>query len=938
MFSAEYFKEIRTAFDRQMKLLEERICGVKGNEKQKEIYDTMNSCTEEESQALSFLYSAMPFSDLLDYPANLFLTYARHGVFLWNQGPFAGKVPEKLFANYVLFHRVNNEDITETRKFFYEKLNETTKVRTDSLYYGAVDVNYWCAGEATYRASDDRTQNPRTMYYAATGRCGEESTFTVTALRSLGIPARQVYAPLWSHCDDNHAWVEVWCEDNWHFLGACEPEIRLDQGWFTGPSSRAMMVHSRWFDKSEPEEEQVGRKGAVKVLNHLARYACTVRLSVKTVDEKGRPLPGVKVEFQVLNQGTFGTIAVVYTGSEPETYGVAELTTGLGSLHISASTRIASMASVTGEEWLYGETEADLRYIEEAKSRCTRSQNVKSEYVIVMHPYPECFEGWQEFDFYAPELCQRSENFLQEKEEAEEASDVEQGKLRLEEMTKHREKKEKGFYQEERAEQILESFEGQDRIQVEDILHKARGNMDELVRFLEWDATEYLPADREESGPEGNTKDYINDNKKGWKLKFLNTLREKDYRDIKTDILEDCCRNGLTYAGQVPEDIFFPYVMCPRVSNEMLTSCREKLCQCLEASEKELIRKSPECLWKMIEERIKSLPEQEYEDLITSPFNCLKAGIGSRHSKEVLCVSLYRSLGIPARLNPFDGRVEYYVDGKFVPAENITERRQKISEKEIKFCPEAKSCNLTLCEDSSLKLSDWAFYSLERYEEGSFRRLWPHQELRHRKDGCLDLRLYPGIYRIIVTDRLKNGDQLARKTVFELESGKNRSVILSQRKVQKEERKSGIRVEEFTLRTLSGEDQKVSSLLDSKSHRNTLFLWLEAGREPTEHILNELYEKRETFFKLNNRIYLILNKPEDLENATLHRTLAALPKLCVVLDLLEENIKILADQIGEESGKLPLALVLNSEQECLYSSAGYNVGLADALLKYCNTL
>lgn len=48
----------------------------------------------------------------------------------------------------------------------------------------------------------------------AYGRCGEESTFTVAALRSVGIPARQVYTPRWAHTDDNHAWVEAWVNGN----------------------------------------------------------------------------------------------------------------------------------------------------------------------------------------------------------------------------------------------------------------------------------------------------------------------------------------------------------------------------------------------------------------------------------------------------------------------------------------------------------------------------------------------------------------------------------------------------------------------------------------------------------------------------------------------------------------------------------------------------
>ena len=110
-----------------------------------------------------------------------------------------------------------------------------------------LEINYWCAEQGTYQSTDERTISPMTFYECGNGRCGEESVFTVTALRSAGIPARQVYSPRWAHCDDNHAWVEVYVNGGWHFLGACEPEEVLDKGWFTNASSRAMIVHTRRF-------------------------------------------------------------------------------------------------------------------------------------------------------------------------------------------------------------------------------------------------------------------------------------------------------------------------------------------------------------------------------------------------------------------------------------------------------------------------------------------------------------------------------------------------------------------------------------------------------------------------------------------------------------------------------------------------------------------
>ena len=158
MFSESYSSEIRQYFDRQMILLENRREELKrkakdqGNDlgrfshvlleqKIEEIRSVLSQCTPDEGEALRFLYSAMPLSDLLDYPATLYLAYARHGVYLWTEGPYGGKVPEKLFANYVLHHRVHNEDIADTRRFFYDRLQG--RIQGKGMYDAVMETNRW---------------------------------------------------------------------------------------------------------------------------------------------------------------------------------------------------------------------------------------------------------------------------------------------------------------------------------------------------------------------------------------------------------------------------------------------------------------------------------------------------------------------------------------------------------------------------------------------------------------------------------------------------------------------------------------------------------------------------------------------------------------------------------------------------------------------------
>ena len=198
-----------------------------------------------EEALLEHILKALPPSDLGEYPIELFRSYARHGCLVRGEFPWCRALPEGLFLRDVLAPRVNTEELCDCRPLFYQEL--APRVRGLSLEEAILEVNRWCAQHVTYRSTDDRTSSPLAVYRRGWGRCGEESTFTVNALRSVGIAARQVYAPFWSHCDDNHAWVEAWDGSSWRYLGACEPEPLLDRGWFTGAAARAMLIHTRWF-------------------------------------------------------------------------------------------------------------------------------------------------------------------------------------------------------------------------------------------------------------------------------------------------------------------------------------------------------------------------------------------------------------------------------------------------------------------------------------------------------------------------------------------------------------------------------------------------------------------------------------------------------------------------------------------------------------------
>ncbi|MCR4658696.1 MAG: transglutaminase domain-containing protein [Bacteroidales bacterium] len=290
--------------------------------------DTLNRA---EREAMQFLYAYMPLSDMADYEPAFFLEQVRGAFQAREEMAWGRSVPEDVFRHFVLVYRVNNENLDSARAVFYRELKD--RVQGMTMEEAALEVNHWCHEHVAYRASDARTSAPLATLRTSLGRCGEESTFTVTAMRAVGIPARQCYTPRWAHCDDNHAWVEVYVDGQWKFLGACEPDPRLDMGWFSVPSTRCMMVHSKAFGRYHGDEEVVRRTGLYSELNLLSHYAPTRHVTVTVLDPEGKPVEDAKVRFKIYNYAEYYPLSTQTTDSR----GCAGLTTGLGDLLIWAT-------------------------------------------------------------------------------------------------------------------------------------------------------------------------------------------------------------------------------------------------------------------------------------------------------------------------------------------------------------------------------------------------------------------------------------------------------------------------------------------------------------------------------------------------------------------------------------------------------------------------
>lgn len=316
----QYRNTVSKAFQQKINLIGKSFFDLKGQQP-----------TPQEEDALEFLYAYMPLADATDYSTSFYLGNVRASFKAREEMPWGKQVPDLLFRHFVLPLRVNNENLDSARIVLYNELKE--RVKGLSMKDAILEINHWCHEHVTYHPSDARTLSPLACIKNALGRCGEESTFTVAMLRTIGIPARQVYTPRWAHTDDNHAWVEAWADGKWYFLGACEPEAVLNLGWFNAPASRAMLMHTRAFGDYRGPEEVVLKTSNFTEINLIDNYATTARTDFTILDKTGKPVSGAMVDFKIYNYAEFYTAVTKYTDKNGHTF----LTAGLGDLLIWAS-------------------------------------------------------------------------------------------------------------------------------------------------------------------------------------------------------------------------------------------------------------------------------------------------------------------------------------------------------------------------------------------------------------------------------------------------------------------------------------------------------------------------------------------------------------------------------------------------------------------------
>ena len=824
-----------------------------------------------EREAMEFLYAYMPLSDLADYEPEFYLQQVRYAFKTREEMPWGKDIPEDVFRHFVLVYRVNNENLDTARMVFYRELKE--RVAGMTIEEAALEVNHWCHEHVAYRASDSRTSAPLATMRTSLGRCGEESTFAVTALRAVGIPARQCYTPRWAHCDDNHAWVEVWISGSsgksgisgeWKFLGACEPDPRLDMGWFSVPSTRCMMVHSKAFGKYKGDEEVVKRTSLYSELNLLSHYAPTRRVTVTVQDESGKPVEGAQVKFKLYNYAEYYTLSTQIADKE----GKASLTTGLGDLLVWAT---------DGNRYAF--EKLDVRKDSTMTLKLHTPHSTLLTYNVV------------------PPVAGAPKVVATEEETAANAR-------RLAYEDSLRNAYTATFPTKENYKSLLPAdwfwcprcFSDD---QVWEIIQKSEGNYAEIYKFFESWSAQYRSGE------------HIYD--------YLKSYSDKDLRDITADVLKshvtgfdwtdrkrsfDCYRS-CTY------DIYKKGILPARISNEMVRPYRKELA-CFKGMTADSIRR-----W--VVDNIVVDDSSNYYNCPISPVGVYKLRRADSHSRDIFFVAACRAAGVPAYLDNATNTV-------FAAGENKAEFRivnfEDASANNSKFKIQNSTLTLTYRGKEPAKPVYWPHFTLAKLENGDL-RTFDFEDDPRMASFPATLELEPGTYCLSTGNRAADGSVRSRMEFFEVKAGEkvSKEIIL-------------LPLDSPLLTPHSSLDPMLElfdgiELWDYAGEPGMLYINLGNYSEPSKHLVVELRQQQREMRQWGGMTFMVGPTTIGMPQWGLVNTDFAYRK-----GLLEQRI-CEAAKLGDNPS-YPLVALIDKDGHIRYHSTGYKIGVIEQVLKAAN--
>lgn len=562
---------------------------------------------------VNYLTEPMPTIDRVSLKADSLLADLEALNIVLDSVPWGRKIPDDIFYSYVLPYRVSQEQLEYFRVHYWRELLDRVRDCPD-MKCAVLRLNEWAYEKMKYEPTSRWDQSASHTIVRGIGRCEEMAILFIKACRTVGIPARDVYTPAWPFTNSNHAWVEVWVDGQWHFLGGAEM-TPLNGAWFANSAGRASIIKGIvWGQPKNPPEPIEMAEKQFTVLNLTGYYGDTVGLSVVVSDSQGMPVESCNVWIGVLNYSYITPVAYRKT----DKFGKANFTLGKADVFVSI-----------GMDSFFNWCVVPLRDAKASKSVFLELKKSlppdTSFWLRVLPPIevePDTTYKPPKISFITHDLVQHQLDLIPD-EIIELLPDT--GKTA----------------------RFLKN------------LDNARANRNNLIAFwkkhssiqdtilMMWDAID--------------TKDIslIDSIEFGKLLEFLRDVK------MKFDIY------------RFPDSLFWDYVFSPRILWEDFGTWQDDVKKYFNRCKGNQLENIVTCIYSKIKTDIDTISDRSYFGGLMNPSQLLRARSGGKLERMTLFVAGLRVSGIPARIAWNYNAVEYYDNSEWKRVEFVTEKQVK---------------------------------------------------------------------------------------------------------------------------------------------------------------------------------------------------------------------------------------------------------------------
>ncbi|HEB60734.1 MAG TPA: hypothetical protein ENJ06_02815 [Phycisphaeraceae bacterium] len=855
-----------------------------------EIEEFLASQQGERLEAARFLVANLPTVDLVTMSAKDLQENLDYAFAAYEDLPWSGKVPFNLFLHYVLPPRVTEEPYQPWRPILFRELKDELKgcrTMTDA----AIAINRWCGQRVRFKQTEFRDQNALSTLKSGIGRCEEMMIVSIDAMRSMGIPARACSAPWWVVNDNNHAWVEIWADGKWHYIGGCEPADALDKAWFSSAAQRAGIVTSYMFGSPDdhPTGEAVARKYEnMAVINSTAVYAGTDRVTVTVTDSEGNPVADCPVSLSAFNYGALRSLLRQNTDDQGRTV----LTVGMGDYFLSAGNdkgrayaivhstpgadtlmnlELTPGAAPPAEFWLHYPTPAEAA---RAKARFSAGDSTRpvAEYTPQLPDPPQP-------DFYEPGKDPQLDELVEQSGHAD---------------------------------------------QWKAILQDSFANWHETAMTLK-----AIPAELRED-----------------LFQFMQRTRRVDRLELKAPTALDHVSWAAAHRPRnINDSLYYDYILNGRIEYEHLTPWRYRIASLLSGLKADDPLETAKNVNKYFAENITDDSNRNFGRATRmNPVQVLTARRGKAREIAVAAVGVLRTFSIPARKSTTRSTVEFYDGGQWRVFDPLVEDSIKIlaednaeteTDKEDVELP--VKLHLRFVKDGKT-FTDWGkitpHFDISRFSNGGWEPL-------RRTDGGpqgdeIVITLPADEYLVSAGVRNGNGDPYVRTWMVNPQAGENVTItipfdlpqdagIFRFEKVRKLESLPGI--------SLPRPDGSTASLSEVVQDHAVLLYFFRLDHEPSVRMLRIINDAAPELNSRGAEVVCVLLPAEG--GISLDKALSgAAPAFTLVKENTDTPAYMHlspAEKGGESYWKLPSVLFLNKGGDVIMWTEGYDLNLGTLL-------